>query len=138
MANDKQKCRVLVVDDHHDTAETLAVFLRMLGHDAYETSNPLEAVDLAGALRPNVILLDLTMPKVDGYQVARQIRGQPWGESITLVALSGRGEEADKQRTRESGFDYHLVKPANFDVLEQILTDTCGEGASDRRRTWSI
>jgi CheY-like chemotaxis protein len=112
---------VLVVDDNADAAETLAMYIQMLGHETHATTDSTEVVNMASALHPDVILLDLGMPKPDGYDIARQIRAQAWGQSITLIALSGRGEEADKQRTRDAGFNDHLVKSKDFAVIDKIF-----------------
>jgi len=117
----RTKHRVLIVDDNADAAETLAVLVGMLGHEVQQTNSPVKVLDIAAAWQPGVVLLDLGMPAMNGYEVAQQIRAQPWGETITLVAVTGWGQEADKQRTRNAGFDFHLVKPADFDKLKAIL-----------------
>jgi signal transduction histidine kinase/CheY-like chemotaxis protein len=113
--------RVLIVDDNADAAETLAVLVGMLGHEVQQTNSPVKVPEIAAAWQPGVILLDLGMPAMNGYEVAQQIRKQPWGENIMLVAVTGWGQEADRQRTRTAGFDFHLVKPADFDKLQAIL-----------------
>jgi CheY-like chemotaxis protein len=89
-------------------------------------------LDIASQWRPDVILLDLGMPGMNGYEVAQQIRGQAWGKNMMLVAVTGWGQEADKQRTRNAGFDFHLVKPADFDRLKAIL-DMPGPAAAIER-----
>jgi len=80
------------------------------------------ALAVAVTFRPDLVLLDLGLPKLDGYEVARRIRAAPWGKSVVLVALTGWGQEADRRRTRETGFDSHLVKPLDLDALTQFLT----------------
>ena len=121
--------RVLVVDDIVDTAQTLAMLLEMSGHDlrtAYTGPNALKA---ALDYRPNVVLLDIGLPGLNGYEVAKRIRQQPVLHNILLVAMTGYGQETDRQLSRESGFDHHLVKPVDFDKLKEILA-TISEKAS--------
>jgi CheY-like chemotaxis protein len=81
----------------------------------------LEALELAAAFRPDVVLLDIGMPKLNGYEVARRIREQPWGKGIVLVALTGWGQEDDKRRSEQAGFDQHMVKPVELDALNKLL-----------------
>ena len=116
--------RILVVDDNLDSAESMAMMLKLSGHDVATAHDGLEAVKLAGEFQPDVALLDLGMPKLDGYEAARSIRQQPWGQRMMLVALTGWGQAEDKQRSREAGFDVHLVKPVDFDALEKLVTTT--------------
>jgi signal transduction histidine kinase len=113
--------RILVVDDNIDSAESMALMLQLSGHEVATAHDGLEGVKLAREFRPHVALLDLGMPKLDGYEAARSIRGQSWGQKMMLVALTGWGQEEDKQRSREAGFDAHLVKPIDFDVLEELV-----------------
>ena len=113
--------RILVVDDNIDSAESMAMMLGLSGHDVATAHDGLEAIKLAREFRPHVALLDLGMPKLDGYEAARSIREQPWGRKMMLVALTGWGQEEDKQRSREAGFDAHLVKPIDFEVLEELV-----------------
>jgi signal transduction histidine kinase/ActR/RegA family two-component response regulator len=114
-------CRVLVVDDNVDAAQSLAVLLEMSGHAielAYDGEAALEA---AIHHRPELVLLDIGLPGLDGYQVAQRIRRQSSLKNTVLVALTGYGAAADRQRSQQAGFDYHLVKPANLDEIEEIL-----------------
>jgi signal transduction histidine kinase len=113
--------RILIADDNPDALESLALLLECSGHEVWKAANGAEACDLAAQRRPQLALLDLGMPVLDGYETARRIREQPWGREITLVALSGWGQHADVQRSRESGFDSHLVKPASFAALARML-----------------
>jgi signal transduction histidine kinase len=113
--------RILIADDNPDALESLALLLECSGHEVLKAANGAEACDVAAQRRPQLALLDLGMPVLDGYETARRIREQPWGREMTLVALSGWGQHADVQRSRESGFDSHLVKPASFDALAQML-----------------
>jgi CheY-like chemotaxis protein len=121
--------RILVVDDNVDSAESMAMMLKLSGHDVAMAHDGLEAVNLAQEFQPDLALLDLGMPKLDGYEAARSIRRQPWGQGIMLVALTGWGQAEDKRRSREAGFDAHLVKPVDFDALEKLVaTSKDGNG----------
>jgi PAS domain S-box-containing protein len=113
--------RVLIADDNSAAATMLSMVVRMLGHDVRTAADGEQAVDIAASFRPHVVLMDLGMPKMDGYEAARQIRRQPWGRRVTLIALTGWGQMEDKQRTSDCGFDHHLVKPAEPAELEQLL-----------------
>lgn len=113
--------RILIADDNRDALESLALLLECGGHEVWKAVNGVEACELAEQRRPHLALLDLGMPVLDGYEAARRIRKQPWGRQMMLVALSGWGQHADVQRSRASGFDSHLVKPASFDALAQVL-----------------
>ena len=113
--------RILVVDDNVDAAETLAMMLTMIGHETRTAHDGLEALVVAAAFRPGVIFLDIGMPKLNGYEAARLIRQQAWGKDMVLFALTGWGQEEDKRRTLEAGFDAHLVKPVLPDALEKLL-----------------
>ena len=115
------KCRILVVDDLRDAADSLAMMLRMMGHDTRTAYDGLEAVQTAAEFQPNIVLLDIGLPKMNGYEAARRIRNEPWGGKVALVALTGWGQEADKRRSLEAGFDHHLTKPMDPAVLEKLL-----------------
>jgi PAS domain S-box-containing protein len=123
--------RILVVDDSPDAVESLTVLLEIAGHHVHKALDGEAAIALAQQVRPDVVLLDLGMPKVSGYDVARRIREQPWGKQIYLVALSGWGQADDRLRTEEAGFDAHLVKPVAPEVLDRLLaTMSARPGAS--------
>jgi CheY-like chemotaxis protein len=113
--------RVLVVDDNRDSAESLAMLLRLTGNEVRTAHDGHEAVDAAGAYRPDLILMDVGMPKLNGLDATRRIRQQPWGKGVVIVALTGWGQEDDRQRTTEAGCDGHLVKPVEPDALEKLL-----------------
>lgn len=113
--------RVLVADDDVVTADTLAELLRLAGHEAHIAHNGQQVIDMAKRLRPDVVLLDLGMPGMNGLEAARLIRAQPWGADVMLIALTGLGREQDRAATAAAGFDTHLVKPTEFYRLEELL-----------------
>jgi PAS domain S-box-containing protein len=113
--------RILVVDDERIAAASLGKLLTILGHETRTAYDGLETVGVAEAFRPDVVLLDIGLPKMNGYEVARKIRQQPWGQGMVLIALTGWGQEADRQRARDAGFDHHLVKPVALAALTQML-----------------
>ena len=118
-------CRVLVVDDNVDAAQTVAMLLKMSGHGVQMAHDGPGALEVALAWHPDLVLLDIGLPGLNGFQVAERIRQEPTLKTIVLVALTGYGLEADRQRSREAGFDHHLVKPADFDEVENILETIC-------------
>ena len=118
---DPVKRRILLADDNSDALESLATLLELGGHEVVTASNGALALECAERHRPEVVLLDIGMPMLDGYEVARRIRVQPWGQKITLVALTGWGQDSDRRRSREAGFDSHLVKPLDMDKLTELL-----------------
>ena len=113
--------RVLVVDDNVDAAETLALMLKLHGHHVQTAHDGLDALRVAAVFAPHVILLDLGMPNLNGYETANRIRSQPWGREMALVALTGWGQPKDRKRTVEAGFDAHLVKPVDQNTLLKTL-----------------
>jgi PAS domain S-box-containing protein len=115
--------RILVVDDNNVSARTLARLLTMLGHEARIAHDGGEAVTAAEQYRPDLMLLDIGLPVMNGYDVARTIRGQPWGRDIVIVALTGWGQEEDRRRSEEAGMDHHLVKPVDPVALEKLLIE---------------
>jgi PAS domain S-box-containing protein len=117
------KRRVLVVDDNRDAAASLAMMLTLAGHDTRTAHDGLQALELADAFRPDVILLDIGLPKLNGYDTCRRIREQPWGREIFTVAVTGWGQEDDRRRAQAAGFDQHLVKPVEFAALAQLLAE---------------
>jgi signal transduction histidine kinase len=122
--------RILVADDNNDALESLATLLQLSGHEVYTAANGAVALESAEQHRPEVALLDIGMPKLDGYEVARRIRAQPWGARITLVALTGWGQDSDRRRSQEAGFDSHLVKPLDLDKLTDLLATLPSAGGS--------
>lgn len=113
--------RILVVDDNRDAAGSLALLLRLEGNEVCTAEDGLTAIETASSFRPDVILLDIGMPRLNGHDAARRIRQQPWGRDVVLIALTGWGQEADRQRSHEAGFDHHLVKPVDLAALQALL-----------------
>jgi PAS domain S-box-containing protein len=114
--------RILVVDDNRDSAESLGMLFRLAGHEVRVAHDGLEAVAAAAELRPDAVVLDIGLPKLDGYAVAARIRGEEWGRKTTLIAVTGWGQEEDKERSRVAGFDHHLVKPVDPTALIKLLS----------------
>lgn len=113
--------RILVVDDNADNADSLATLLAFTGNETLTAYDGLEGIDIAEQFRPDVLILDIGLPKLNGLEVCRRIRQQPWGKAILVVAVSGWGQEEDRQKTREAGFDHHLVKPVDPSDLAELL-----------------
>jgi PAS domain S-box-containing protein len=115
--------RILVVDDYGESADTLADLLRLDGNEVEIAHDGFEALEAAANFRPTVVLLDVAMPKLNGYDAARKIREQPWGKKMVLIAVTGWGQARDRQRSREAGFDAHLTKPVDYPVLVRMLAE---------------
>jgi CheY-like chemotaxis protein len=113
--------RVLVVDDNRDAAASLARLLELLGHEVHIAHDGFEALALAASRRPRVVLLDVELPKLDGYEVARHLRRAPGGSDVFLAALTGWTDEAHHERTKEASFDRHLTKPLDPGTLAELL-----------------
>jgi signal transduction histidine kinase len=122
--------RVLVVDDNVDAAESVAALLRLAGHDVRVAYDGLEALAAGDVFAPDVVLLDLGMPRLNGFDTATRIRRKPWGSQARLVALTGWGQQQDRHRTTEAGFDAHLVKPVSQADLFRTLSGCTAEGLS--------
>jgi CheY-like chemotaxis protein len=126
------RLRILVVDDNQDAAESLGQLLEIVGHEVRAAHDGVSGLEAAASFRPDVALLDLGMPGINGYDVARRIRGYEWGKSMLLIALTGWGQEDDRRRTRDAGFDHHLVKPVDPDALHDLFARTAtASSASD-------
>jgi signal transduction histidine kinase len=123
--------RILVADDNLDALETLATLLALDGHEVYRARDGAEAFEVAQRERPEVALLDIGMPRANGYEVATRIRREPWGRSTTLVALTGWGQDADRRRSEAAGFDMHLTKPVDPKVVSDLLAGRVSHGAED-------
>jgi len=113
--------RILVVDDNQDAADSMVMMLRMMGHETTTAYDGLEAVQAAATFRPEVVLLDIGLPKMNGYEAAQHIRKQPWGTGMALIALTGWGQQDDKRRALAAGFDHHLPKPVEAIALDKLL-----------------
>jgi PAS domain S-box-containing protein len=113
--------RVLVTDDNVDAADSMAMMLEIMGHEVEVAHDGLQALAAAPSFRPNVFLLDIGMPNLNGYDTCRRLREQPGGDRLHVIALTGWGQEEDKRRSREAGFDYHLVKPVEPAALQELL-----------------
>ena len=119
--------RILVVDDNRDSADSLAMLLGILGNEVRTAYDGVEGVEAATAFRPDLAFLDIGLPRLNGYDAARRIRLLPGGAKMILVALTGWGQEDDRRRSREAGFDHHLVKPVAPEELERLLAETGNE-----------
>jgi CheY-like chemotaxis protein len=113
--------RILIVDDNRDSAESLAMLMEITGNKTYLAHDGVEAVEAVEQHRPEVVLLDIGLPKLDGYEVCRRVREQPWGKDIVVIALTGWGQEEDRRKSDEAGFNGHLVKPVDYDKLLDLL-----------------
>jgi signal transduction histidine kinase len=121
VAPDTLPRRVLIVDDNVSAAKVLSRLVMTLGHQVRSAGDGYEAVAVASEFHPHVVLMDLGMPRMDGYEAASELRRQAWGRDMVLVALTGWGQETDRRRTKEAGFDHHLVKPAGLADLQRLL-----------------
>jgi len=115
--------RVLIADDNRDAADSLALMLQMSGHTVAVAYSGPEALAAALRERPEALILDIGMPGMTGYELARRVRQQAWGRHVLLLAITGWGHHDDKERAAAAGFDAHLTKPANTETLQQLLAD---------------
>jgi PAS domain S-box-containing protein len=113
--------RILVVDDNQDALESLSRVVTLLGNDVRQAQDGLEALEVGQSFRPDIVLMDLGMPKMNGFDAARRMRQEPWGRELSLVATTGWGQDEDRRRSAEAGFDHHLVKPIAVSALREIL-----------------
>jgi CheY-like chemotaxis protein len=118
-----ERFRILVVDDNHDSALSLAMMLSIMGHETRTAHDGESAVATAESFLPEVILLDIGLPKLNGYEVAQRIRESAWGQSMFLIAVTGWGQEEDRQRSSEVGLNVHMVKPVEPAALERLLAE---------------
>lgn len=116
-----RQLRVLVVEDNPDVADMLNLMLQEWGQETRVAHDPPAALSLAEKFRPHCILLDIGLPKMHGYHVARLIREKPWGRGVLIVAVTGWGQEADRQQSRAAGIDHHLLKPVDPAVLQDLI-----------------
>ena len=114
--------RILVVDDLNDAAASLALVCELYGAEARVARDGREALAVGANYLPHVVLMDISMPHMDGYEAARRLRAEPWGEKVVLIALTGWGRQGDIEAARKAGFDGHLLKPVEADALIQLIT----------------
>jgi CheY-like chemotaxis protein len=124
------KRRILVVDDNADSAESLAMLLKIQGNDTQVANDGLEALEKGPAYKPDVVLLDIGMPGMNGYDACQAIRAASWGEEVLLIAMTGWGQDEDRRRSAEAGFDYHLVKPVDHTQLLELLASESANNLS--------
>ncbi len=122
-------CRILIVDDNQDSAGMLAELLKLSGFEVLKAHDGREAIAGARTLQPEIVLLDIGLPGMDGYQVAAHLRGEAGLKDLTIIAITGYGEEQAQRRSREAGFDFHLVKPVNYDDLLELLNSRTNPAA---------
>jgi two-component system CheB/CheR fusion protein len=122
--------RILVVDDNRDSATTMADYLRMHGHDVSVAFDGPEALVQAEHERPDVVLLDIGLPGMDGYEIADRLRNETAARGLTLIAMTGYGQPEDRERARAAGFDHHLTKPVDLKELQSLLQGSLLPGAS--------
>jgi CheY-like chemotaxis protein len=120
--------RVLLVDDDPDSSEPLSLLLQTKGHETRVVTDGAEAISVADEFKPNCVLLDLGLPRMDGYEVARRLRKRPYGSDLVLVALTGWAGREIRSKAAEAGFDYHIVKPVNWDEVEKIVRGVAPTG----------
>ena len=120
-SSQERALRVLLADDNRDAVFLLARLLRAKGHEVCTAYDGQEACQAAATFRPDVALLDIGMPRLNGYETARRLRQEPWGRDILLVAITGWGQDEDRRRSMEAGFDQHLLKPVDPKVLLHLL-----------------
>ena len=117
-----QTSRLLVVDDNIDSADMLVMLLQMLGHEAQAAYSGQTALETAVKYQPEFVLLDIGLPDMNGYEVAQRLRQRPQTKDVRLIAMTGYGQDSDRQRSKEAGFDRHLVKPVDPQKLQELLT----------------
>ncbi len=116
--------RILIVDDNRSVVESLKMLLDLNGNTTHTAYDGVEAVEVAAQVRPGVILLDIGLPKIDGWEACRRIRQQSWGEDVMVYALTALGQDDDRQKSQDAGFDMHLVKPVDPELLLTVLEAT--------------
>jgi CheY-like chemotaxis protein len=125
--------RIVIVDDNQDSAESLALLLEHEGHETHTAHDGVAGVALVERLRPDVVLLDIGLPLLNGYEACRRIRQHSWGKDIVIAALTGWGQEEDRNRSKQAGFTIHLVKPVDVSALAKILASPPGSSAGIAR-----
>ncbi len=125
--------RVLVADDNYDSATSLSILLNDAGYEIRTAGDGAQALQTAAEFRPDIALLDIGMPMLNGYEIARRIRDQPWGRDVLLIAVTGWGGPEHRQQTSAAGFDHHLIKPVDPAALTQLLASLLSEAAAPVR-----
>ena len=123
--NSATRRRILVADDNVDAATSLSMLLELMGHSTRVVHDGIEAVDVAASFQPDIILLDIGMPRLDGFEACSRIRAQSANKNVVIVALSGWTQDEKRQRSQEAGFDFYLIKPVESAALQKLLRD-CG------------
>lgn len=129
MASTHPHFRILVVDDNADAADSLAMLLQLAEHETVTAYSGPEAIEVARRVKPHAAFLDIGLPGMNGYELARQLRSDPGLATISLVALTGWGSESDQQRATDAGFDYHITKPAALDKVYEVLNQLAAAAA---------
>jgi CheY-like chemotaxis protein len=120
------KCSVLVVDDNEDAATSLGLLLEAFGYEVRTANDGLQALEVARAMQPRALLLDIGLPKLNGYDLCRQLRQEAWAGDACIVALTGWDQEEDRRQARAAGFDHHFVKPVDPHRIDELLTTLTG------------
>jgi CheY-like chemotaxis protein len=126
----KSSLRILIVDDNRDSADSLSMMLKIMGNDTRTAYDGEEAVAVANEFRPAVILLDIGLPRLNGYEACRRIREQTKGKELVIIAQTGWGQDEDRQRTHQAGFDHHMVKPVDPQALMSLLAELSNAAGS--------
>jgi len=124
--------KVLVVDDNRDAAMSLSMLVELLGYETQTAYDGQEALDVAEQFTPDVVLLDLGMPRMDGFEACRRMRERPWGSRVAVIAVTGWGQAEDQRRTEAAGFDRHLLKPVAADLMVEMLAKLDSAAISPR------
>jgi CheY-like chemotaxis protein len=120
-ANASHPKRILVADDNRDAADTMGMLLSLSGHEVHVARNGAEALEIAKRVRPDIGIFDIGMPDISGYELAARVRHEAWGQKITLIAVTGWGQDTDKRRAYAAGFNHHLTKPVDPEKLELLF-----------------
>lgn len=129
MNTPRPRARILVVDDNRDAAESLQMLLQMIGHEVETAYDGEQALELFAATLPDIVFLDIGLPRMNGYEVAERMRAQSTARRPMLIALTGWGQEEDEQRALSAGFDQHLVKPVEYEQLTELLANVPSDHA---------
>jgi CheY-like chemotaxis protein len=124
--------KILVADDDQDSAESLALLFQLMGHDVRAAQSGLAAIDVAAEFRPDLIVLDIGMPGLDGYEVCRRIRQHEWAQTIVIAALTGWSRDEDRDRSEQAGFNHFLVKPVDPKALEELIAGLMRDASPDQ------